>query len=280
MNTMVGRLAEKMDKDASNGGGWLLLARAYREVGRHREAALAYAKAAALLPPDAGLLADWADSQVLANDRQWDDEARGIVRRALAADPKHLKSLALAGADAFERANYAEAIAFWKRMQAAAPADSMDWKLAESSIREATARMSGGKGVGSRSGPTAATPSIAARGSASPAGAITGVVALDADLKWVVAPTDTVFVIAKPVDGRGAPLAVRRFRAGELPARFSLDDGAAMTPEHTVARAGEALVLARLSKSGDAIAQTGDLQTAALRVKAGTGDVRLQILAK
>lgn len=143
LNTAVKRLADKMLKDPNNGEGWLLLARTYGELRQHKEAANAYARAAALLPPDAALLADWADAYVMTQDRKWNDEAREIVKRALAANPKHLKSLALAGGEAFDRADYKMAIDYWKRIKAAAPADSMDARLADSNIAEATARMSG-----------------------------------------------------------------------------------------------------------------------------------------
>jgi len=145
LNMVVKRLADKMVKDPNNGEGWLLLARTYGELGQHKEAANAYAKAAALLPPDAALLADWADAYVMTQDRKWNDEAREIVKRALAANPKHLKSLALAGGEAFDRADYKTAIDYWKRIKSAAPADSMDAKLADSNIVEATARMDGKK---------------------------------------------------------------------------------------------------------------------------------------
>lgn len=145
LNMVVKRLADKMAKDPNNGDGWLLLARTYGELRQHKEAANAYARAAALLPPDAALLADWADAYVMTQDRKWNDEAREIVKRALAANPKHLKSLALAGGEAFDRADYKTAIDYWKRIKAAAPPDSMDVKLADSNIAEATARMSGRK---------------------------------------------------------------------------------------------------------------------------------------
>lgn len=145
LNMAVKRLADKMAKDPNNGEGWLLLARTYGELRQHKEAANAYARATALLPPDAALLADWADAYVMTQDRKWNDEARGIVKRALAANPKHIKSLALAGGEAFDRADYKTAIDYWKRIKAVAPADSMDVKLADSNIAEATARMSGKK---------------------------------------------------------------------------------------------------------------------------------------
>jgi len=145
LNVMVKRLADKLVKNPKDGEGWLLLARTYNEINQPKDAAVAYAKAAALLPPDATLLADWANAHVMASGGKWDGEAKKIVQRALAADPKHLKTLSLAGTEAFGRADYKAAIEFWKRMQAAAEVGSMDAKLAESNIQEAEALRSGKK---------------------------------------------------------------------------------------------------------------------------------------
>jgi cytochrome c-type biogenesis protein CcmH len=145
LHMAVKRLADKMAKDPGNGEGWLLLARTYGELRQHKEATSAYAKAAAILPPNAAILAEWVDARVLANERRWDDESRDIVKRALEADPKHLKALALAGSEAFDRADYKQAVISWKRMQAAAPVGSTEVKLAEMNIQEANAMLAGKK---------------------------------------------------------------------------------------------------------------------------------------
>lgn len=145
LNTAVKHLAEKMAKNPGNGDGWLLLARTYGELHQPREAANAYAKAATLIPPDAAFLTEWADARVLANERKWDDESRDIVMRALKTDPVHLKALALAGSEAYYRADYKAALSYWKRLQAAAPAGSRDAKLAEMNIQEVNAIMAGKK---------------------------------------------------------------------------------------------------------------------------------------
>lgn len=269
LNTMVKRLADKMAKDPGNGEGWLLLARTYGELRRHAEAAEAYARADALLPPDAALLADWADAYVMSHDRNWDDKARGIVKKALAADPGHLKSLALAGSEAFQRADYKAAIGYWKRMKAKAPADSMDARLAETNIAEATALMKGGKPeAASRERAPAATEGIA------------GTVLLDPKLKGEVAPGDTVFVVARSPDGKGFPLAVKRFAASELPANFRLGDGDAMMPGRTLSRFDTVLLSARVSRTGNATPQPGDIGSESLRVNAGAAGVRLELRTK
>lgn len=270
LNLMLKRLADRMAKDPGNGEGWLLLARTYGELRQHREAAEAYAKADALLKPDAALLADWADAHVMSRDRTWDDKARGIVKKALAADPGHLKSLALAGSEAFDRKDYKAAIEYWKRMKTRAPADSMDAKLAETNIAEATSMMKGGK---KPEAPSRQDASATVEG-------IAGTVVLDPKLKGDVAPTDTVFVVARAPDGKGFPLAVKRFTASELPARFQLADGDAMMPGRTLSKFGEVLLSARVSRTGNASPQPGDITSESVRVNAGTAGVKLDLKAR
>lgn len=140
LGPLVARLKAKLDADPSPGDGWLLLARAYGQLQRYAEADAAYREAAKRLSADADLLADWVDAHVMARQRQWDGEARDLLQRALASNGRHLKSLSLAGSEAFSRGDYAAAIGFWERLKAAAPAGSMDLQLAEANLAEARRR--------------------------------------------------------------------------------------------------------------------------------------------
>lgn len=269
LNTVVKKLADKMAKDPSNGEGWLLLAKTYGELRRHGEADAAYAKASAVVTLDAQALADWADAHVMTKDRQWDDEARKIVKRALAADPKHVKTLALAGSEAFGRGDYKAAIDFWKRMKAAAPADSMDNKLADANIAEANAMLGGKK------------PAVAA--SAEPAvtaGAVAGVVTLSPKLRGKVAAGDTLFVTAKALEGNGPPLAVWRYQGSDFPIEFRLDDSAAIMPGHTISQFPEVLVTAKVSKSGSAEPAKGDLLAAPVKARLGNMTLVVELSAE
>lgn len=261
LDTAVKKLADKLAKDPGNGDGWLLLAKTYSELGRFPEAADAYEKAAALLPPDAGMFADWADSYVMSKDRKWDAEARRIVERALAIDPRHVKTLALAGSEAFGRSDYKMAIDYWQRMKAAAPADSMDRELADNNIAEATARLSGKR------------PAAVPAGNVS---AVSGTVTVSPKLNAKVAPQDTVFIVAKGPEG-GPPLAVQRFKAADLPVQFKLDDSSAVMPGRTISQASEVVVSAKVSRSGQAEAQAGDLYGAPRKVKVGTSNLNLEL---
>ncbi|HZV55776.1 MAG TPA: tetratricopeptide repeat protein, partial [Rhodocyclaceae bacterium] len=264
LKTMADRLAEKLAKDPNNAEGWTLLAQTYLELRQHKKADEAFAKASSLGTVNAKLLADWADAHVVANNRKWDQTAKDLVARALKADPKSLKALALAGSEAFDRTDYTQAITHWKKMREVAPPGSMDAKLADANIEEATAVMSGKR------------PTTPAAGGSS----IAGTVVLDPALKGKVAPTDTVFVIARATDGSAPPLAVRRFTAADFPISFSLSDSDAMVPTRTLARFGEAQLTARISKSGNPMPQPDDINSRPLNVKMGAADVRLELPAR
>lgn len=261
LDTVVKKLADKLANDPGNGDGWLLLAKTYSELERFPEAAAAYEKAAALLPPDASMFADWADAYVMSKDRKWDAEARRMVERALAIDPRHVKTLALAGSEAFGRADYKTAIDYWKRMKAAAPADSTDRQLADNNIAEATARLSDKR------------PAEVPAGNVS---AVSGTVTVSPKLTAKVAPQDTVFIVAKGPDG-GPPLAVQRFKAADLPVQFKLDDSSAVMPGRTISQVAEVVLSAKVSRSGQAEAQAGDIYGTPLKVKVGAGNLKLEL---
>ncbi|WP_374513948.1 tetratricopeptide repeat protein [Niveibacterium sp.] len=140
LNVMVQRLAQKLASAPNNGEGWLLMARTRLELRQYPEAAEAFGKAVALLPPDANLLADWADAQVIANAGKWNPGSHDIVQRALKLDPAHPKALTLAGSEAFANGSYQQAIELWRRVQKNTKPDSIEGKLAEANIAEAKKR--------------------------------------------------------------------------------------------------------------------------------------------
>jgi tetratricopeptide (TPR) repeat protein len=144
METMIKRLSEKLARDPANGEGWFLLARSHLEMGRHLEAADAFSKAIAQLPPDLGLFADFADARVMADGKQWTKAARDALQRAIELDPKHVKSLALLGSEAFERRAYAEAMSFWQRVTEVASPGSIEALEARANLDEAKVLAAGG----------------------------------------------------------------------------------------------------------------------------------------
>jgi cytochrome c-type biogenesis protein CcmH len=262
---MVARLAARLEKSPDDPEGWRVLGRSYAVMGRHAEAARAYEQAVSLVPGDADLLADFADALAITQGRSLQGKPLELVRRALAIDPKQWKALALAGTAAFERKDYAQAIAYWKRLQQVAPPDSEIARSVNSSIAEAR-ELAGGQ-PGSKAAKTPA-PTI---------GKVMGRVSLAQGLAARAEPTDTVFIFARAAGGPPMPLAVLRKQVRDLPLEFTLDDSMAIMSNLKLSDFAEVIVGARVSRSGDATPQSGDLQGVSRPVKVGATGVAVVI---
>ena len=258
MESLVARLAARLQQTPEDAEGWMLLGRSLSMLEKYDRAAQAYARASRLSPQDAGLLADYADALAMARGRNLEGEPFAIIKRALAIDPQHVKSLALAGSAEFDRRNYAAAIGYWERLLKLAPPQSEFARSVAESIAEA--RQMGGK----PSAPVSASVS-----------SLQGVVSLDPALKSKASPGDTVFVLARPVSGSRMPLAVARTTVAALPYRFTLDDSMAMAPGATISSHAKVVVAARVSKSGNAISQKGDIEGASDPVAPGASGVKV-----
>ena len=111
--------------------------------------------------------------------------------------------------------------------------------------------------------PTATTGAVPARAvpaTASGAAKITGTVKLNPALTAKAAATDTVFIFARAAQGPRMPLAIVRKQVKDLPFTFTLDDSMAMNPDMKLSNFKQVVVGARVSKSGNAMPQSGDLQ--------------------
>jgi cytochrome c-type biogenesis protein CcmH len=73
------------------------------------------------------------------------------------------------------------------------------------------------------------------------------------------------------------PVAVARLRAAELPVKFTLDDSQSMNPQAPISAATEVEVEARISKTGMAMPESGDLLSAVQKVKVGTTGISLRV---
>lgn len=254
VETLVEQLAQRMREQPGDAEGWALLGRSYAAMGRFEPAAEAYAKAVALEPDNPVLLADYADALAMAQGRQLQGEPERLVMRALAIDPDQLKALVMAGAAAMERGDAAAAVGHWSRAMAVAPADSPFAAGLAGGLRQA--RIAAGLPADE-----AAPAAPGARAPAATAAATLRVhVTLAQTLAERVRPDDTVFVFARAADGPRAPLAIARLRAAELPATVTLDDTTAMSPELHLSAFPQVVVGARVSRSGNATPQPGDLE--------------------
>jgi cytochrome c-type biogenesis protein CcmH len=86
-----------------------------------------------------------------------------------------------------------------------------------------------------------------------------------------------VFIFARAEKGSRMPLAILNKPFRELPMRFTLDDSSAMAPGMQLSRAGAVMVVARISRSGNATAKSGDLEGAVGPILPGSQDVQLKV---
>ena len=277
---MVDGLAERLKSRPDDAQGWVLLARSYQALGRFPDAADAYAHADALIPDNAALLADYADVLAMAQGRKLAGKPAALAQRALAIDPIHRKALALAATAALEARDLDGALAYWRRLLAQFPQASDDAKQIIAIIAEVESAKREGKTIPAPGGNTlqrAEPAGAAAPGTPSTGATIAGRVDISPTLAARVALTDTVFIFARAVDGPRVPLAVLRIAAKELPKEFTLDDSMAMAPGARLSGAAAVIVEARISKSGNALPQSGDFSGRSAPVKPGAAGVKVTI---
>jgi len=273
-------LEEKVAANPDDAENLLLLARIYSERERFAEAAKIYDRLTKLVPNEAQLWADYADAQAMASGRTLAGTPTKLLDKALALDPDNFKALALSGSAAMERGDYALAIRQWEKLLKLIPKDDENVKIIASGIQQARVLMA------QKNGGT--SPAMAQRApveeqaqtqAAVQAGkeALSGTVTLNASLSAHVSPDDTVFVLVRAAEGPKMPLAIVRKQVKDLPFKFTLDDSTSMSPQMKVSNFDQVVVIARVSKSGNAMPQPGDLLGMSPVIKPGTKGLKLSI---
>lgn len=292
IEAMAAQLTAKLKQDPNNAEGWVMLARTYYALKRFPDAAGAFERAVALVPDNAALLSDYADTLGSAQGGTLAGKPSELIDRALKIDPNYWKALALAGTAAFDAKDYRKAVEYWERTKQVVPADSDFAKGIDASIAEA--RELGGLAAFSAA-PAAAGPATvaaaalpapapvasAAAAKASPAATggktLAGTVRLAPSMAAQAAPDDVVIIFARAAQGSRMPLALVRAQVKDLPYRFTLDDSTAMTPDMTLSKVSEVVVGARVSKSGQMMPAAGDLEGLSAPVKPGATGVAVVI---
>ncbi len=240
-------LEEYLADRPNAGEGWWLLGQAYQSRSQYGDAVEAYGRAHDLIGDEPNLLVNYAEAIAQANDRQLTPRAIELANRALELDPDNRLGLWLAGSGALGQGNDKRATSLWRRLARKFPAGSESERLVKGAIARAEG-VSPAEVTIDRPGSEAAGPRLSVR------------VALAPDLADQAAPEDTVFIFARSPEGPPIPVAAVRKQVADLPVTVTLSDAQAMVPERTLSQLDRVVVGARISKSGRAIAQSGDLQ--------------------
>ncbi|HEY0587529.1 MAG TPA: hypothetical protein VGD52_15435 [Pseudoduganella sp.] len=262
---MVERLAERLRSQPGDIDGWHMLARSYSAMDRYADAAKAYGHLATLLPQDAGVLADYADALGTAQGGTLAGEPERLIERSLAIDPQQPKALALAGSAAFARGDFSRAEKQWQAVLPLVPDDSEFARSTQAGIAEARARQ----------GIPAAAPGAAQAEQAVPE-RVSGTIRL-APGSAAPQPGQTLFVYVRAAHGSPMPLAAIKRPVAEFPLPFALDDSNALASGTHLADSGKLIVGARISASGSATPQAGDLEGQAGPVAAGSSGLVIEL---
>ena len=255
---MVADFALKMEKDPDNLKGWAMLARSYRILGRNEDAAKAYARAGNFINDDPELLAEYADVLVGTANGSFKGKPLQLIQQALKLDPNNLLALWLSGTAAFTSGNYSSAAETWGRLAKLLPPGSDEARAIATSIEEARSR-----------GGLTNSPAVSGK-------TISGQIDLSPELKSKIKPGDMLMVIARQ-PGERMPVAVLKVPANKFPFSFVLDDSLAMNPNKRISQLAEVSVEVRISKTGMAKAEPGDLISAVQTVKLGSAKISILV---
>jgi len=241
---------------------WYLLGHARLRQDRYESAVSVFETVAGLTDDDPVVLASLVQARYMADDGVISDANRATMMRVLEAAPHEANVREMLAMDAFRRESYAEAAQHLELALAGgvggARADALKSALerakAAGGITESPVSPAAtATAVDPATSPAAAATSGVAAGPVDAAGGIRVRVSLAPG----VAASGRVFVIARESGGPPMPVAVKVLAPSDLPAEIVLSDADAMQPERALSRFERLEVLARLSKSGNAMRGIG-----------------------
>lgn len=241
----VAELRTHLEQKPDDVQGWLLLAQTYSAMHKPGEARDAYDQVLRLDASSTVAMIGWAETDSMVRpDHRIDGRALELLERAVKQEPDSQRGLWLLGISDFQHDRYAEAAATWRKLQPLLEPGSTVAQAVAEQIAVADAH------AGGKPEPTSTTegPALQVQVALSPA------------LKDKLTSGNTLFVYARAEQGPPMPLAVAKLDATALPATVTLTDAMGMTPQLKLSSVPRVFVGARISKSGQAMPQPGDLE--------------------
>lgn len=288
LEVMVQRLADKMQQNPENLEGWMMLGRTYFAISQPERALDALEKAYGLAPENPDVLVTYAEAIAANNDSDLAGRPAELIQAALKIDPEHSSARWLEGLASFQANDFARAAEQWSELATTFDRQGKEAAELRRYIGEARTRA----GIAPEQAPkpeltpsAEAGPDTAPQARSAPGGesrvaaeqpAASASVTVEVSLAETLSPeanaNDSVFVYAKAVGGPPMPLAAHRAHVGDLPLTVTLDDSMAMTPAMKLSGFPEVTVGARITKSGQAIPRSGDLEGETSSVRPGQSD--------
>ena len=264
----IAELEGKLKKDPNNIEGWQMLGRSYVVSKRFEDAADAYNKANELSDganPD--ILISYGEAKGLAAGNQFDQSAMTLFTKALKISPNNERGLWYAGLASYQLQNYKESVEYLEKLLQQVPNDQADVRSALVKYLN-DAKQKAGLEVVELDQQKDGTE----KDSDSNSNIIVNVTLSD-ELHNKFVTSDTLFIYARSMNGPKMPLALVKLTAGDLPATVTLDDSVSMMPSMTLSSMEQVEVIARISKTGQAIMQSGDIFGSVESVKTDQSEI-------
>ncbi|MGY6274848.1 c-type cytochrome biogenesis protein CcmI [Methylomonas sp. MgM2] len=237
---MIGKLEQRLKTQPNDPEGWLMLGRTFGYLQQYQKAANAFAELYRLQPDNPEAMMQYANNLAMARNGRMAGEPAQLVAKILERDPNNANALWLAGMAKAEEGSFTEAKAHWRKLLALLPPDSESRPQVQdmlAALDQETAKND------------AATPNVAFQVN----------VDISPELKAKLPAESTVFVYAQAVNGPKMPLAIVRKQLADLPLQITLSDAQAMRPDMKLSDQTKLKIVARVSKSGQAMSEPGDL---------------------
>jgi cytochrome c-type biogenesis protein CcmH len=284
LQAMSDQLRQRLAENPNNAEGWVMLGRIERALARFDPADEAFKKSLSIAAND-DVRIERAEVLAQKNQGKFEGEPWDIIQSVLKADPEHGNALLLAGSAAFSQGQFQDALKYWDKVRGLLPVSSPDLPALVEAINKARERLNMpalDPDTVLAQAPQAPAPTAKPMQGKTAPGAerIAGRVSLDPSLASQVSPQDTVFIYANAADGPRMPLAIVRTTVDKLPYDFVLDDSMAMNPQMKLSHISAVMVRARISRSGNAMAQPGDLGVSAGPIKPGSKEKLNLVIAQ
>lgn len=267
MEEMVSGLQKKIAENPADPNAWYLLGRLYAASGDFAASVAAYEKLVEVSDRQPTALVVLADSLAMTQEGSLVGRPVELINEALQKEPTHTTALWMAGQAAADNKQYLEAIDYWQQAaNGLTDNEEMLGELTRMIDEAAVLAREAGMQV-----PELVLPEAA------PAVTINIDVSLAPSLQEQIQENDVLFIFARAATGSPMPLAAVKRQAGDLPLNIILDDSSLLRPDTSLSQYTELSITARISRSGQPVAQSGDLQSEAQLVKV-EGSSGLQLI--
>ena len=223
----------------------------------------AYEKAAALDPNDSEMWSDYADSAAGMSQGKMDGKPIELINKSLALDGKNVKALLLRGTWEMQKNDLVAAEKSFTLAKSVSQPNSGFAQIADNALGEITARR-GGTPAAAAPAPVAGTPP-----SSAPDAVLTTVtLQLSADARKAANANSAVFLIVRAAGAeRGPPLAAKKLALADASNPILLTAADAMIGGAGLKPGADVVLQARLSLTGQPMAQAGDWESAKTNAK-------------